>query len=147
MNQRIREKIYELNSYLKELDSIIPNSLEEYRGTIAVRRGCERLLQISIECLLDILFLTAKEFKLSIPYDESNLIEELENHEIISTKNATKLKEIKGFRNILVHRYGKVDDELVFEYLQKNLDDFNVIITDLEKSSVKRTKKKGERES
>ena len=135
MNQRIREKIYELNSYLKELDSIIPNSLKEYHDTIAVRRGCERLLQISIECLIDILFLMAKEHKLSIPYDESNLIEELKNHDIITAQNATILKEMKGFRNILVHRYGKLDDELVFRYLQKNLDEFNVIITNLEESS------------
>ena len=32
---------------------------------------------------------------------------------------------MKGFRNILVHRYSEVDDELVFIFLSKNLKDFN----------------------
>jgi len=34
-----------------------------------------------------------------------------------------KLRLMRGFRNILVHRYAEVDDELVFENL-KNIGDF-----------------------
>ena len=137
MNQRIREKIYELNSYLNELESIIPSTFKEYHNSIAVRRGCERLLQISIECIIDILFLITKEFRLAIPYDETNLIEELKSHDILTDHIAVILRDMKGFRNILVHRYGKVNNKLVFEYLKENLDDFNSIITNLEQSSSK----------
>lgn len=35
---------------------------------------------------------------------------------------------MKGFHNILVHRYGKIDDELAFEMLKNNLDDFYVFL-------------------
>ena len=35
-----------------------------------------------------------------------------------------KLKAMKGFRNILVHRYGKIDDKLAFNLLKENLKDF-----------------------
>jgi uncharacterized protein YutE (UPF0331/DUF86 family) len=31
---------------------------------------------------------------------------------------------MKGFRNILVHEYGRVDDRLVFEVLQNKLANF-----------------------
>jgi uncharacterized protein YutE (UPF0331/DUF86 family) len=31
---------------------------------------------------------------------------------------------MKGFRNILVHEYGHVDDMIVYEILQNNLNDF-----------------------
>jgi uncharacterized protein YutE (UPF0331/DUF86 family) len=31
---------------------------------------------------------------------------------------------MKAFRNILVHEYGRIDDQLVFEVLQNRLDDF-----------------------
>ena len=134
MNQRIREKIYEVNTYLEELRTIIPDSYKEYKESIAVKRGCERLLQIIIECIIDILFLTAKTFKLSIPYDESNLIDELKSKNIIKSQSVTLLKNMKGFRNILVHRYGKINDELVFEYLQNKLDDFQIVFDNLEKS-------------
>ena len=34
------------------------------------------------------------------------------------------LSKMKGFRNILVHKYGIVDNELVFEFLSNELDDF-----------------------
>ena len=33
---------------------------------------------------------------------------------------------MKGFRNILVHKYGVVDDELVFEMLKEKLSDFDI---------------------
>ena len=32
---------------------------------------------------------------------------------------------MKGFRNILVNKYGTVDDELVFEMLSEKLEDFD----------------------
>ena len=37
------------------------------------------------------------------------------------------LKNMKGFRNILAHYYGEVDDELVFENFDR-LNEFNKFI-------------------
>jgi uncharacterized protein YutE (UPF0331/DUF86 family) len=31
---------------------------------------------------------------------------------------------MKGFRNILVHEYGGIDDRIVYEAIQSRLDDF-----------------------
>jgi len=39
---------------------------------------------------------------------------------------------MKGFCNILVHRYGKIDDELAFEMLKNNLDDFYDFVETIE---------------
>jgi uncharacterized protein YutE (UPF0331/DUF86 family) len=38
---------------------------------------------------------------------------------------ADLLRRMKGMRNILVHEYGRVDDELVFETVQQRLGDFD----------------------
>ena len=35
------------------------------------------------------------------------------------------LKEMRSFRNILVHEYADVDDQLVFETFHKRLGDFD----------------------
>jgi len=35
-----------------------------------------------------------------------------------------KIKSMKGFRNILVHRYGEIDDDLVYEEIKNGLKDF-----------------------
>jgi uncharacterized protein YutE (UPF0331/DUF86 family) len=32
---------------------------------------------------------------------------------------------MKGFRNILVHEYGRIDDRIIYEVLQHRLDDFD----------------------
>lgn len=32
---------------------------------------------------------------------------------------------MKGFRNLLVHEYGRVNDRMVYEFLQSGLGDFH----------------------
>ena len=36
------------------------------------------------------------------------------------------------FRNLLVHRYGTIDDERVWMIMQENLDDFELFIKKIE---------------
>nr|MDO8084899.1 DUF86 domain-containing protein [Candidatus Sigynarchaeum springense] len=35
-----------------------------------------------------------------------------------------KVKGMKGFRNILVHKYGLIDDKEVYVFLEENMGDF-----------------------
>ncbi|NWG09895.1 MAG: DUF86 domain-containing protein [Nitrososphaerales archaeon] len=44
---------------------------------------------------------------------------------------ASKLRRMRSFRNILVHRYGRVEDELVYKVLTKKLEDFGVFVKDI----------------
>ena len=43
-----------------------------------------------------------------------------------------KLRAMRGFRNIVVYRYGKIDDKIAFEILKENLLDFYVFIKRIE---------------
>jgi len=65
-----------------------------------------------------------------MPSSEDELFNKLEKNKIISDKTCAILKEMKGFRNILVHKYGEVDDELVFENIS-NLEDFESFINEI----------------
>lgn len=120
--EKIISKIDELDGYLEEIDKIKPADFSEYR-IIEKKRSIERLLQISIETVIDICNIINSNLKLGIPSDEDSLFEQLFENKILSEKTTNKLKGIKGFRNILVHKYGKVEDEKVFENLE-NLGDF-----------------------
>ena len=40
-------------------------------------------------------------------------------------------KEMKRFRNLLVHRYGDVNDKLVFYNATNHIDDFYIFITEV----------------
>ncbi len=122
--KRILAKLDELNSYLEELDKIKLNDFDEYKSSIENKRACERLLQISIETVIDICNIIATGLKLGLPADEEDLIKKLENKKVFSKEIRIILNKMKGFRNILVHKYGVVDDELVFEVLSERLEDF-----------------------
>lgn len=120
---RILSELDELDLYLKELETIMPRTYEEYVGSIEKKRSSERLLHISIECTIDICALIVKGLRLGLPAEEDDLFEKLEKKKIISKWMKKKLKAMRGFRNVLVHRYGEVDDELIFENLG-NINDF-----------------------
>ena len=126
-SEKILTKIDELNKYLEELEEIKPNNFEEYCDSIEKKRACERLMQISIETVIDIANIIVSDLRLGIPEDEDVLFEKLQKQKIISKNMEKVLKKMKGFRNILVHKYGEVDDELVFENLD-SLEDFTKFI-------------------
>lgn len=121
--ERVVAKIDVLDGYLRELREILPASFEEYKK-IEKRRACERLLQVSIEYVIDICGLIVTGLRLGLPAEEDDLFEKLEQAGIISSSRKESLKRMKGFRNILVHEYGRVDDMIVYEVLQNNLNDF-----------------------
>lgn len=121
--ERVLAKIDELDGYLRELEQVKPTSIEEYKK-VEKKRSCERLLQLSIECVIDICALTVTGLRLGLPSEEDDLFERLEQAGIISPLMKETLRKMKAFRNILVHEYGRLDDQLVYELLQNRLDDF-----------------------
>lgn len=122
----ILNKLGELDGYLAELNHILPKSFNEYERSVEKRRACERLLQISIETVIDINNKLVSELKLGIPSTEEDVLTKLRNTKIFSSELLEKLKKMKGLRNILVHRYGEIDDKKIFNLLNKSLKDFSL---------------------
>ena len=123
-HERVLVKIDELDAYLAELRQILPFSFKQYQA-IEKKRSCERLLQLCIECVLDICRLFVSGLKLGLPSEENGIFEKLLKKKIISDEMAEILQEMKGFRNVLIHEYAKVDDEIVFETATTRLEDFS----------------------
>lgn len=121
--ERVLSKIAELDSYADELVQVAPANFAEYRK-IEKKRSCERLLQLCIECVIDICKLFVSGLKLGLPSEENDLFAKLERKQILSKKLTSVLKEMRGFRNILIHEYATVDDELVYEAIKTKLGDF-----------------------
>jgi uncharacterized protein YutE (UPF0331/DUF86 family) len=122
--ERILAKLDELDTHLAELRSIAPARFEEYL-TVEKRRACERLLQISVEAVIDTCALLVTGLRLGLPAEEDDLFERLTARGVVSRGMADTLRRMKGLRNLLVHEYGRVDDRLVFETVQARLGDFD----------------------
>ena len=121
--ERILSKIDELDKYLNELKQIMPVSLSEYQE-IEKKRSCERLLQLCIECIIDICKLFVSGLRLGLPAEENDLFDKMLKKRLLSKQLYSALKAMRGFRNILVREYAAVDDEMVFKALRYQLSDF-----------------------
>ncbi len=45
-------------------------------------------------------------------------------HTVIQKELGVTIKSMKGFRNSLVHRYGRINDEIAFTILHEHFQDF-----------------------
>ncbi len=86
--------------------------------------GIERGIQICIEIVIDIanIIISTVDIERSSTYREAIL--GLSKLEIISNRFANDLSKMVGFRNILVHDYTKIDEDIILEILNNRLDDF-----------------------
>ncbi|MDP2626193.1 MAG: DUF86 domain-containing protein [Candidatus Rokubacteria bacterium] len=121
---RVLAKLDELDGYLRELRAVAPERFEDYQRT-EKRRACERLIQIALEAVIDVCSLLVVGLRLGLPGEEDDLFEKLARHGSISASMAATLRRMKGLRNILVHEYGRVNDEIVFETVRGRLEDFD----------------------
>ena len=113
---RILSKLDEMTRYVRELKGMLPRESEYLRDLIR-RRACEKTVESAIETLIDAAAMIVSSERLGLPSDEENIFDILVAKGILSGKVAEKMKDMKGFRNILVHRYGDVEDERVYQLL------------------------------
>lgn len=60
-----------------------------------------------------------------MPDEEGNIFPVLAEEGIIDEELAQRMKGMVNFRNILVHEYLEIDDEIVHRNLTQNLSDFD----------------------
>lgn len=131
--ERIKDKLSELKIYIMELDEDIPEEEDEYLEKRVPRRACERTFQLACEDVLDICNLIIAGKALGLPKDNRDSIKKLSDNKIIPEKLSKRLEEMVSFRNLLVHRYGKVDDSRAYHYLKDEIDDLSEFILKIEK--------------
>ncbi|MDP3742589.1 MAG: DUF86 domain-containing protein [Candidatus Micrarchaeota archaeon] len=123
--QRIEKKLGSILDYLEELGQTLPTKAEEYISDTTARNACERLAHKIIESSMDVVAITCKFNK--CPANAINdyylMTEELTKTGFFTKNMGNKLTEFRGFRNILVHGYEKVNDKRAFE-LMKEIAEF-----------------------
>lgn len=114
MNERIKDKIKEIEIYLMQLEEIVPDSLEEYQEDFKTKAACERYLERLVEAAEDLAFLAIKHLELESPEEEKEIFKILSRTKIISSDLSDELKRAKGMRNVIAHKYGEIDDKITF---------------------------------
>jgi len=120
---RILSKLDEMIKYVEELQSMLPDQVE-YEHDLIKRRACEKTIEVAIDSLVDVLAMIVSAQQFGLPDNEENIFDMLIEKKVLNSKFGEKLKDMKGFRNILIHRYGHVDDEIVYHNLTSHINDF-----------------------
>ena len=130
---RILDKIDEVEKYLVEFESIMPNTFEKY-SNIMEKAACERYFEKIIEAVVDLAFLVINEKNLEKPEDDKGAFDILLNNKIISKDTCEKLKDAKGMKNIISHQYGHIDNKIVFNSINEEfIGDVNYFLDQIKK--------------
>ncbi|WP_461866482.1 type VII toxin-antitoxin system HepT family RNase toxin [Thermococcus sp.] len=129
----IRSKIEEILESLKLIEENLPDDFETFESLGIVKDGIYKRTEFAIQNVIDICAIINSDLRLTMPEREEDVFEGLMRAGIIPREMADKLRLIKGFRNILVHRYGRINDELAFKALHEHLQDVYRFIEVVEK--------------
>jgi len=102
----------------------LPEKIEDFINLGLIKDGIYKRIEASIQEILSICSIINTDLKLGVPPNRDEILKTLIDNNIISEKMGQIVKELKGFRNFLVYRYGKIQDEIAFEDIKKGLLDF-----------------------
>ena len=117
-----------LRDYRTKLDILAGNDMPEFAQDFTKVESAKHLFQVSVECCLDVSnhIIASERFRAPKSYAES--FEILAEQGIIPEPLIPTLRKMVQFRNRLVHLYWEVDAEIIYEILQKNLGDFDILV-------------------
>ena len=125
--EHIIAKFDQIRENIQLIEKNLSKSFVEFEKLGIVKDGIYRRFEYSVELVIDILSLINAELKLGIPNGTSDIIDQLLKNEILDEGLADIIRGMKGFRNILVHRYGKLEDKLAYKIIVENLSDFQIV--------------------
>jgi len=91
-------------------------------------RFVEHTLQIAIQAALDVASHIVSDDRLGEPRTNRELFDLLEHHGWLAPSVAVVLRDMAGFRNVLVHGYTEVDVTIVRDVLDRYLPDFEAFV-------------------
>lgn len=96
-----------------------PDNLSDYR-----RMDCIVLnLQRACEAVSDLAMYVVTSRKLGIPQTKREAFEKLKDNNIIDEQMCTNMKNMVGFRNIAVHDYKEISEEILQNIIEEHLQE------------------------
>jgi uncharacterized protein YutE (UPF0331/DUF86 family) len=117
----IAKKLAFIDTCLRELRTLAdPHRIE---SDLRERRFVEHTLQIAIQAALDVASHIVSDQRLGEPRTNREMFELLAHAGWLTEEHSRTLRNIVGFRNILVHGYTAVDPAIVRDVVENRLGD------------------------
>tara|TARA_Y100000310_G_scaffold220239_1_gene221703 strand:- start:508 stop:942 length:435 start_codon:yes stop_codon:yes gene_type:complete len=128
---RISEKLDDLIQYHQELVEDLPTKTK-FKNERLTKRGIEKTIEMIADLIIDISLIIISEKGFDKPDDSRDAIRVLERNKVLSKQLSAKIQDLISFRNLLVHRYGKIDDDLEYENIEDNNKDVVLFVKEIE---------------
>jgi len=129
----IRSKMTEIMESIDLVRENLPDSFEDFSRLGLVKDGIYKRTEFAIENVFDICAIINADLLLEMPENDYRIVENLAKRDILTQEMAEKIRKMRGFRNIMVHRYGRIEDEIAYSLLRNSLDDFGQFIDLIER--------------
>jgi uncharacterized protein YutE (UPF0331/DUF86 family) len=117
----IAKKLAEIETYVVQLRKLArPDRL---RTDVKEERFIAHTLQLAIQAALDVASHIVSDERLGEPRTQRELLTLLERNHWLPPDLAARLRDMAGFRNLLVHAYGELDLGIVERVLAEQLPD------------------------
>lgn len=120
----LEAKLSYIQTYYQELDNVLLYSDEEIKQDFLKLRAMERILQLIVDEIIDINNHIIRYSNLSVPDDFQGSFMILSDNKILPGDFAGRIAPVVGVRNRLVHRYEKIDLNIILDAVRKNKEDF-----------------------
>ena len=122
--QLVLRKLSDLQEYLDQMREFSGISVRQYKSDWKTQRIIERTLQMMIECCIEITghIISEKAFRTPSTYADSFGV--LHENGIIDGRLLGSLEKMARCRNLIVHRYDRIDGEIIVGILKKHMVDF-----------------------
>jgi uncharacterized protein YutE (UPF0331/DUF86 family) len=124
----LSRKLSRLQNYIDVLKSAEDITWQKYRDDLRIKAFVERYLHLAIEEVLDIANHFVSFYQWREPSGYRDLLLILTEQGILPQEHLPVFQNMASFRNMLVHRYENMDDELVFGIFKKRLTDFDLFM-------------------
>ncbi|MEE9492628.1 MAG: DUF86 domain-containing protein [Gammaproteobacteria bacterium] len=120
----VLEKLESLRHCLNRIEDKRPSELKSLQSDVDLQDIITLNLTRAVQLCVDIGAHILAGGESAPPATMGETFEKLAELEVIDSELMTRMKKAVGFRNIAVHGYGKIDYEIVFQIIHKNLADF-----------------------
>ncbi len=120
----IRIKLQEMGESVDMVREHLPDSVESFGRLGIIKDGIYKRIEYAI---------VNADLRLGVPATDEDILENLVRHGVFGPEMRQSLKAMKGFRNIVVHRYGAIDDALAFSILTERIGDFALFRQEVER--------------
>jgi len=115
--------VVSIRKYLKELQDADDIDWETFVQDNRSRRFVERVLQILVESMIDLGQHIIADQGFREPNTYRDVFRILVEEGVLEENKLTVYEKIASFRNVLVHPYEGIDNNIVFGIFKKNLPD------------------------